>query len=461
MPKPYDANCLRQAIFSLKKDFDAIDAKLTTDSQTISIDEATVNWEVTPTDFLKRCSKPSEALLDWYKSQPSPTQKPQLAKPKQTTKPPVEVFITEDSGEQILDSGFAYYCAERIGNIIKWNGFLDYHGIKDKNGLSPNQAYTIEVKTHKWRRNYTINISVSLGSLDIWSDILVCDEDQQDSLRPERINAFLSVAVNHIERAIIEQQSSTNTPQESLLTSIEGILSMDKSRLFKGRDAILQLQPQYPDHALDSWLLMANMIAVGEGFSDHPSTHISECEDIIYHAVQSHSPNPQALAMAAHFYMFYQNDFYSAKELLLEASSLAPNNPLVNDAYGLMHLYSDNVDDAQQYIERALNNSRGSVYRHYILISKVMTLAMQGQHQSCISLARKLLEKTPNFDAIDRYAMSSYVNLGQYDDARRIFERLFGAKNQNGEKAIYESPLLSPKYKDDFYKSITTIKENT
>lgn len=452
---PFNTNNLRQVTFRLRSKLKSIGLELHSKSQQLWIDDLVVDWEIKPIIFLNYQTKTTNEILEWVE-QLSTEPKKIITKSKPSLthiefKPIIQLIRLSPFCERILND-LNDFCLDRLATHLRWNGLItptelteDEATILNVDRRTNNQTHTLKLQVFKVLSEITIRLDVHNRGEHIWSDRIICSEFEAKNHNAARLNAFMARTVHSMEQAILKRLDLQHNSSIKLHNSIQSILSMNSQKTFNGLNQLETMIEKRPFAEAMAWQVLGKMITIGECMS--PKDNIANCENLVLQAIQDYSGHPMVLAMTAHYYMYYEKDSVSAKELLDLAVDIAPHHPLVNDTLGTYYLYQDQTQLAEKFLKQAEASSFGSSYQHYVQASRLMLFTMTGQHKRAELLSNRLLKQFPDFKVVKRYAMCSHFKMGNVVQAEKLHNELY--RNQKETKqSLYSKPMMANSFED-------------
>ena len=210
-------------------------------------------------------------------------------------------------------------------------------------------------------------------------------------------------------------------------------------------------------HSVDaqSWLAMALTVPVIDGMSDTPAVDIARAEWLVgralaasprsalahyakgqlrraqdrydeaipeYETVLVFNRNWVAAVASLGWCRFFTGSIEEAIPLLQQAIRLSPRDPYIGYWYarmGIAHLVQSRIDDAIDWIRKALSANPGNPRRHALLAS-AYALKGQTEHAAVELTEARRLSDDDRFSSITRLKQVGYFGVGGYFGAPKI-----------------------------------------
>lgn len=149
-----------------------------------------------------------------------------------------------------------------------------------------------------------------------------------------------------------------------------------------------------------------------------------------------------------------------ARELVDRSRRLAPSLAFAADFSALQHLYEGDLDKGMAEAKAARRLGRFSPYRFWFDSTEAIGATMTGDHARAVDVSRSVLRTRPGFLAVMRHACASLAELGQYDDATRLFEEIRAVDADFGSRAMRDRtyPLPSRCSVDTIMNALSKIR---
>lgn len=462
---PYSSNCLRQAVFKLRGELNQAQDVLFSDSKSVWLEDVHVQTSAPTNNLLTALPFIHEQFNGWLEAFRE-NRRGEVA-PTQTVSKPVSCPIYLYLGEAIPPSpshdAVINLATDRFALNVQWNGVLELYDyrqsllMQSEQSLSDNVGLAVHFKliVTGGESQLTATAVNTLTRQIVWTESLAGDDSSTLTMSSERISVFIANTVDSLESFVTTCR--THHLSEERLQLAEAITMLSSLQSDKVLIAIEKLESMHYESQplIQAWLGFAYMLLSGESMvKDRLSAQLM-AKDYILSALSKAPRHPFVLAVAGHYYTFYQRDFQYADELLNKAMSIAPHMALVRDARGLLCLYNDDFKGANQHIQYAVTLSSASPLSNYITASKVMLLTSIGQHEHSVNLAERILHQSPNFDAVKRYAFCSLAQVGELSKAELLYQQVTSSDPGLLEKAVHSihTPLVSENFHKLFKKS--------
>ena len=367
----------------------------------------------------------------------------------------------------------AAFATEQICEVFRLNGMVDVFDLCD---MQSDQLSGIgEVATQASQAIITASLteigdmlSFSIAAREqatrrvLWNSSITINQTGNDLLSPGQVSEFVTLAVESIEqlvcRAYDTRGAATDGPP-ALYAMVHQLFSVSKQGAASARKMLRAIDDAEPDPLTAAWLAFSNVFEIGENFGERDAV-TEETEAWAFRALEREPSNPLALALVSHVLAYVLDERALARELVDRSRRLAPSLAFAADFSALQHLYEGDLDKGMAEAKAARRLGRFSPYRFWFDSTEAIGATMTGDHARAVDVSRSVLRTRPGFLAVMRHACASLAELGQYDDATRLFEEIRAVDADFGSRAMRDRtyPLPSRCSVDTIMNALSKIR---
>lgn len=288
---------------------------------------------------------------------------------------------------------------------------------------------TIQVVDQKVRVNVNL-LDVVLNFEVIWSHRFEGTLDDLFSLQ-DRIASETVAQVDpelHQRRWAAGSQAKTAVAEahQSVLTAIQGIYRLERSKFMKARDLLLRAIELDPDFAAaHAWLAYWGIMAVGQGWAEGSAAEIFRVSgESAERAILLDPLDARALAIAGHVKAYMQHDVKSALGLHARAIELNPNLPIAWTLSANSKIYSGDHTTGMRHAQMAQSLSPRDPHIFFVEHALMIAHLFRRELEAADSVAELVLERQPDHASALRIRLSILGHLGRDADAAEHLQRL-------------------------------------
>lgn len=476
---------LRQAIWRIKKIYSCEYELLHSNSQEIWLNEDIVSVCSLPSrggEFLEGFDLNEEPFEDWLRTERSTRDYVADDKTIKQNAPstshvghqngsnvtlPVIVILPVREGQAgSAIVGIANFIIDRLVSRIEGLSSSQFHDLRvvgdfhSRNGVMNSESrvdYYIEAKCarHGGDAHFTMSLIGALRrNLCMQDSIAIQNVDKYKRIG-ENIHFFIERISFQIASKIYESKNE-NVLFDPVVFSIFDLFSSSQDRQLVGLDRLKNSREHSGlSHA---WLAYAEVVCGAEcALSGAENESVAEgCARALELAPYS----PAVNSIVGHIRGFYFKDINSAADHLKVARKIDPHSSVVLSFSAAWENYFGSPNRAFKYAKEASSINPSSFMRFVFDCDLQMSLALAGQHNEAVQLGERVRRTNPQFLGAKRYLAASYVQVGNFEQARRIADEVRSLDKDFTSKGVarLDYPLPSERSLDLVRESLRVLE---
>ncbi len=231
----------------------------------------------------------------------------------------------------------------------------------------------------------------------------------------------------------------------SVLSAIQSIFRLERSKFIRARDLLLRAIELDPDFAAaHAWLGYWSIMALGQGWAESGQETIELAGRSADRAVLLDPLDARALAIAGHVKAYVFHDVRSAIGLHARAIELNPNLPVAWTLSAWSKTYSGDHATALRHAQVAIALSPRDPHIFFVEHAAMTAHLLRRELTEADSLAELVLERKPDHASALRIRLSILGHLERHDDAREHLARLLAIEPATTVATITARPPFRP-----------------
>lgn len=444
-PDKQSTASLRSLLSALRKELGSHAKQLVADRRMVRLEGVTLLPHQDPTlAFFDDAPGLGEVFEDWLSTERSRAQTAKTAvRPDLSMQPapPTRVCVALYPPDVTTDDPHANHVVGRIvGQIRQHLCLMDMTdvldlSIMDESGITPpttlaqrppDVALLVSLSKVGNFAEVGIRIFEPITKQVLWSASVSADQSTTFLLSPAQLDEFVNQAVDSLNVACLRMLEAGHLGRRASPQSIFGAVHKVLGMSVQGQSAARQFfrsRAELENSAIAAaWYAFSLANTLGEG-GDRQDI-LEEADAYCRRAVTLDPSNALVLALIAHVQGFVLRRLDIGAELARSARQIAPTLAIAWDMSAMNALYRGNIDDAAQFSEKAVRLGRFSPYKPLFESSQAITTSLAGNHKKAIKIAKCVLDRVPNFLAVERHLSGSLAATGQIEESRRLIQKV-------------------------------------
>ena len=317
---------------------------------------------------------------------------------------------------------------------------------------------TIQVVENKVRVTVTL-LDVVLDFEVIWSQRFDGTLDDLFSLQ----DRIASETVAQVDPELYQRRWAASAPAKtavaeahhSVLTAIQSIFRLERSKFMRARDLLTRAITLDPDFAAaHAWLAYWGVIAVGHGWADNAREVFTMAGQSAERAVALDPLDARALTIAGHVKAYAQHDLRGALQLHNEATKRNPNLPIAWTLSAFAKCYIGDHASAIRHCQTALALSPRDPHIFLVKHAEMAAHLFRRELDEADDLGAAVLELQPHHASALMIHMAVLGHLGRRDEARRYLSALTSVDPTATVQSIVARAPLQPDDKEYYAEGL-------
>lgn len=334
------------------------------------------------------------------------------------------------------DDAHADVVTSRItSRIIRQACLLDMVDVIDLTAIDGEGARSVPVEqappdigVHVYMTKFGSLAEIGIRAFDpgsrrvFWSASISADQSTAFLFSPDQVEEFVNQAIDSIHAASLRRMErgilKPGSPPSSIFGAVHQVLSMSVTGQERARTFLLQQADFHQSSTAAAWYAFSLAHTLGEGGDAQAATE--EADAYCARALELDPGNALSLALVSHVQGFVLRRLETATQLAAMARRLSPGLAIARDLSAMNAIYRGCIEEAQGHSAAAVRLGRYSLYRPLYESSQAIAASIGGDHDLAIKTARSVLQRIPNFLAVERHLMGSLAAAGQIEESRQL-----------------------------------------
>jgi class 3 adenylate cyclase/tetratricopeptide (TPR) repeat protein len=263
----------------------------------------------------------------------------------------------------------------------------------------------------------------------VWADRLGGDTMDLMEIDSEILNTLSATCAHALLQSVVQRSLALPLPKlDSHALMHGGIALMHRSTardLDRSRELLLGVTDRHPRVAAPwAWLAKWHVMQVVQGRAADPRTEFARAIDLAEKALARDASSSMALAIKGHAMCHLGHDVQGARNLLLDAVQVNPNDPMAWLYAGFWSSMWGDPNQAVEESERAFRLSPMDPHRFYFQMQLANSYLAKNEFEKAATLCKQSLKSNSLHLSTLRTLICAEHELGSHADAQRHFQLL-------------------------------------
>lgn len=471
-PSEQSAASLRTLLSSLRGRLGSCAQSLDSDNRSVQLRNVTVEEpKGSNQEFFEDAPSIGEAFEDWLSTERARVR--QIIRPVDTVGGRTSsrrLCIAIYPPEIKSDEKHANHVAIRIINQMRQHlclmdmaDVLDM-SIQDSTGLStpilvgqrtPEVALLVSLSKAGSFAEVGIRAIEPISKRLLWSASISADQSTTFLFSNDQLDEFVNQAVDSINGAFLRLmetgQVGKGLPPKSMFGAVHQVLGMSVQGQRVARSYFRDKANLERSSIAAAWYAFSLANTLGEAGDRQ---HIAdEAGAYCRRAVELDPSNALTLALVGHVQSFVLRRFDVGAEFAQMARQIAPTLAIGWDLSAMNALYRGDIGEAVTFSKTAVRLGRFSPYKPFFESSRMISASLNGDHDEAIQIAGRVLDRIPNFLAVERHLSGSLAAMNRHAENRVLLNSI-----RTRDTRFFSENLDDPDYPLPSPQSIDLIR---
>jgi DNA-binding SARP family transcriptional activator len=326
-----------------------------------------------------------------------------------------------------VNSESGLFLSRLVGDRIA-QGLVDQWGIEIRDDGKGPQGVQLRVDVLPVSRNVAVNVVLLAAdaTAQLWSGSETISLEQRFVSDAPRLQALINRASDSAGRYLRRIGSSPDGSRAFTLAydAVQRMFKVDLAEVDRA-DALLGSAYELDAQAVYlAWRAYARIFYVGEHLHVDRRLAVEESEELARRALEADPHNATVLALTSYVYSFILRKYPLGHELAELSIKSNPGNPLGHAFLGRAKSYLGDHEAGYRETCRGRELSGQAPYRYMLHTLCGMTALLSGRLDEAIQAAEIASAMEPAYRPPQRSLVPLYLQLGEREKARAVYEKL-------------------------------------